>query len=690
MESESITELMAVLALQLGIILFAVRFFGALAKKTGAPRVLGELLAGIIIGPYALGGIPLPRFPHGVFPLGAESMAISNELYAIAVMASIILLFASGLETNIKLFLRYSLAGGIISMGGVLSSFVAGNLVGMLLFRSSFMDPRCLFMGVLIASNSLGIIARLLSDQKKMDSPESVTILAASVFDDVFTVIALAIALGIVGVIVGNTQTEGLYAPGILVMAGKVFGICLGCTALGLIISKKLAFFLKLFKSSFDFSILALSIALVLAGIFEKLGLAMIIGAYIAGLSLSKTDIAPVIQDRVRSIYEFFVPVFFAVTGMMANYRDIIAPSALVFGTLYAGAAVLAKLVGCGAPALLLGFNMKGALRIGLGMAPRGEMTLIMAGIGLTMGILNQQIFALLILMILITNLAAPSLLSAMLKKGGSGTRKPVKEENSASMTWEFFSGEVAALVINTLFDDLRSEGFYIQEMHLEEGHCQARKDDISLSIRKNKNIVTIETAETDMHFVKTAIYEVIVELHESNRRLIEYFDPQAMKKDLLDSNGGTSRNLLSYICPTCISLNLSGVTREEIITELVDILASRGRLLDRDMVLEDVLEREVVISTGMENGIALPHARTDGVADFEVAIGVKKEGVDFGSADGKKSRLFILAVSPKKVSGPHLQFIAAIATLLKDNNLCEDIINAAAPEKAMELLRNH
>jgi len=164
MESDSITELTAVFILQLGIIFFAVRFFGRLAKKVGIPQVLGELISGIIIGPYALGGLSLPGFPQGIFTPGPGTLAVSTELYAFATAGSIILLFASGLETNIKLFLRYSLAGGIISVGGVLASFTAGDFIGMLVFQASFMDPRCLFLGMLITSNSLGIIARQLAD----------------------------------------------------------------------------------------------------------------------------------------------------------------------------------------------------------------------------------------------------------------------------------------------------------------------------------------------------------------------------------------------------------------------------------------------------------------------------------------------------------------------------------------------
>jgi Kef-type K+ transport system membrane component KefB/mannitol/fructose-specific phosphotransferase system IIA component (Ntr-type) len=686
-ESESITESMAALALQLGIIVFAVRFFGRLAKQLGIPQVLGELIAGVVIGPYALGGIRFPGFPGGIFPLGSGSLAVSGELYAFASIASIILLFASGLETDIGLFLRYSLAGGIIGIGGVVFSFVFGNLTGVLLIPgASFADPRCLFLGILSTATSVGITARILSDQKKMDSPEGVTILAAAVFDDVLGIIALAVVLGVVAVLTSGHAV--LSAAGILAIAGKAFGIWLGFTALGLIFSRRIAGFLKLFRHSFDFSILALGIALILAGIFEKQGLAMIIGAYIAGLSLSKTDIAAVIQERIHGLYEFFVPLFFAVMGMMVNLKEIFSPFVLTVGAVYTAAAVLAKIIGCGVPALALGFNGRGAFRIGAGMVPRGEVALIIAGIGLASGILDNRLFGVVILMTLATTLVSPPLLSAALKIKGAGTRKPVKNDDSVTAVWQFISDEIADLVIDILLKDLKKEGFYIQMMNIDDGLSQARKDSISLSITEEERKVTIETARTDMPFVKTAMYEVIVGLADAMEKLKESSDPKAMKKDLLDSEGRASAGLLALINPAAVSIGLKGETKDEVLTEMVDILAARGKLLDRDLVLKDVFEREKTMSTGMQHGIALPHAKTDGVGDLVVAVGIKREGVDFESADGEKSKLFILVVSPRKISGPHIQFLAAIGAVLKDDATRKAVIDASSPEEAVRLLQ--
>ncbi|MDR0635708.1 MAG: cation:proton antiporter [Treponema sp.] len=689
----NVTELMTELVLQIGVILFAVRVCGRLVKRIGIPPVLGELLAGVIIGPYALGSIALPGFEHGLFPLPeGNALAVSPELYSFATVASIILLFASGLETDIALFLRYSLAGGLIGIGGVVAAFISGDIVGMALLHTGFMDPRCLFLGVLSTATSVGITARILSDQKKMDSPEGVTILAAAVFDDVLGIIMLAVVLGIVALLTSNSGGGSLDVSNILLIAGKAFGIWLGFTALGLIFSKQIAGFLKMFKTSYDFSILALGVALVLAGIFEKQGLAMIIGAYIAGLSLSKTDIAAVIQERIHGLYEFFVPLFFAVMGMMVNVQELASVQVLLFGAIYTLMALVAKLVGCGVLALAMGFNAKGALRIGTGMVPRGEVALIIAGIGLSSGVLDTQLFGVIILMTFITTIAAPPLLNIFLKLPGVGTRKPAKGNDTATAVWDFSSDEIADLVIDTLLKQLRAEGFYVQMMNINDGLSQARKGDISLSITEEENKVSIVTGKDDMSFVKTAMYEVILSLGDSIQKLKETANPAEMKKEIAQMvEGRTPDNkLLSHIESDCVSIDLKGNDKDAIITELVDLLASRGKLNKRDDVLHDVFERERSMSTGMEHGIALPHGKSDGVDELRVAIGIKKDGVDFGSLDGERSRLFIMVVAPRKTSGPHVQFLAAISAVLRVEATRQELLKAATAEEVVELLRGN
>ncbi|MCL2175937.1 MAG: cation:proton antiporter [Treponema sp.] len=688
-----ITELVAALVLQIGVILFAVRLFGHLAKKIGIPSVLGELTAGVIIGPYALGGISIPMFPHGIFPLALTSthtLAVSTELYAFATIASIVLLFSSGLETDLRLFLRYSIAGGIVGISGALLSFAVGTLCGVIAFKTSILDPRCLFLGVIAITTSVGISARTLSERKKMDSPEGVTILAAAVIDDVVWIVLLAVVMGIVSILGGQTGS-GLSAVSILLLAGRVFGIWFVVTAIFLLTSQWLAKFLKLFKSSLDFSVLALGIGLILAGLLEKQGLALIIGAYIAGLSLSKTDIAAKIQNRIRPLYEFFVPMFFAIMGMMVNIREVISPPVLIFGAVYTLAVILSKVIGAGGLSLLLGFNRYGALRIGAGMIPRGEGALISCGIGLAAGVFSNQIFSAAVLMIFLTIVVSTPMLGFALKINKQGTRRQVKDNDTVREVWEFESEEIAYLVMSKLIKELRTSKFFVQTRSIGSGlSSQAHKGDISIIIIESKSVISISTAKTDMPFVKNEIYEAILDLSHLIEKLKNSANPEKMKKELLDSDARTTKDILALIDPKFFSMNLKGESKDEVIKELVDMLADEGKLLDRNLVLTDVLERELSMSTGMELGIAMPHAKTDGIAETMVVIGIKKEGVNFDSFDGELSHVFILIVSPKQESSLHVQFLAAVGSIFGDETVREKVINAETPQEAVQFINEH
>lgn len=517
MEELNISELVTNLIFQLAVIIFAVRIFGKLAKKLHIPSVLGELIAGIVIGPYALGVIGLPGFPHGLFPLFSGEVAVRPELYSISQIASIILLFASGIETDLSLFLKYSVSGGIIGFGGVAVSFIFGDICAMMLLNTSFMDVRCLFLGIMSTATSVGITARILSDRKKMDSPEGVTILAAAVFDDVLGIVLLAVIMGIVSAMSGGST---LNAGQIGLIALHAFGVWLIFTVLLILFSKKIAKFVKLFGGTFDFSIASLGIAFILAGLFEKQGLAMIIGAYTTGLALSGTDIAPVIQERIHGLYKFFVPVFFAVMGMSVNLRQLCSADVLIFGAIYTAIGVVSKIIGCGGPALCLGFNTKGAFRIGAGMIPRGEVALIIAGIGLTAGIIDQKLFGVVILMTLITTLAAPPILNMALKMKGRGTKKEIASDTQQTFEWDFKSNDMSLLIFDLMVHELRQKKFYVQMMNINDGLTQARKGDVNLSARVDGPVLVIAAQEKDMQYFKNELLNIAERVEHSTSTL--------------------------------------------------------------------------------------------------------------------------------------------------------------------------
>lgn len=702
----TITEVITMLVLQLAVIIFAVRIFGQLAERVGISSVLGELIAGILIGPYALGGIALPGFPHGIFPLNtnqviefltnmglspdavpfySKSLSVSPELYAIGQIASIILLFASGLETDLSLFLKYSVSGGVIGLGGVFISFLLGDVCSMMILHTGFMDTRCLFLGIMSTATSVGITARILSDKKKMDSPEGVTILAAAVFDDVLGIVLLAVVMGITAALSGGGTLSG---GAIGLIALRAFTIWLVATVVFILLSRKIARFVRCFGGTFDFSIAALGVALILSGIFEMHGLAMIIGAYTTGLALSSTDIAPVIEERIRGLYKFFVPVFFAVMGMSVDVTQLFDKDVLFFGFVYTVVAVGSKLLGCGGPALLLGFNAKGGFRIGSGMIPRGEVALIIAGIGLSAGIVDQKLFGVVILMTLVTTLVAPSILSFALHLKGRGTRKEVASAENQQFIWDFKDIEITRLVVDMFLRDLRTEGFYVQMMNRSDGLAQARKGDIAISIEEKGCILTVMAAPADMGFVKGEIYEVMLRLNKSLNSLSALKNTVSLQYGFASPDNRIGKVLYRVLNKDCICCDLKGNTKDEIFEELATLLEKSGCVKDKNLLVSDMKMRDRTMSTAFEKGIAIPHARTDGVSDTCVAVGIKKDGVDINSMDKQLSKIFVMIASPASGEGPQMRIMSAFTGALMKADVREKLIETKNPSEIIDLLR--
>jgi len=417
----NITELVAHLVLQLAVILFAAKLGGELFERwLKQPSVLGELLAGVVVGPYALGGMQLPLvgalFGHTAESAAVSVIPVSSELWAVGQIGAVILLFYAGLETDFGLFFRYSGPAFFVAMGGVILPFILGDLATVAFgVASGPMDPVALFMGAVMTATSVGITARVLGDIRKLDTPEGVTILAGAVIDDVLGIIVLAIvvSLGVSGdVSLGNIALVG----------GKAMGFWLGLMAVGILLSKWISRFLASFRSAGAALTLALAIAFLASGLAEIFGLAMIIGAYSIGLALSNTEIAETLREPMESVYHAFVPAFFVVMGMLLDFSAM--GPVLVFGLAVSVLAILGKLLGCGIPALAVGFNRLGATRIGIGMMPRGEVALIVAGVGLSREVIQSDVFGVAIMMTFITTVLAPLLLVPAFRTGGQGTRR--------------------------------------------------------------------------------------------------------------------------------------------------------------------------------------------------------------------------------------------------------------------------
>ncbi|NQT90492.1 MAG: cation:proton antiporter [Candidatus Omnitrophica bacterium] len=672
---------MTLLVLQLGVIILAARLGGALFERMRMPAIVGEIIAGMLIGPYCLGSITIPVFGHVLFPLHG-SFPVSAELYGFTTVASIILLFLVGLKTDLEMFLRYSVAGSAVGIGGVVVSFIFGDLVTVFFSKYlfgvhyGFGHPVPMFLGVISTATSVGITARILSDNKKIHSPEGVTIISGAVVDDVIGVIILAVVIAV-------SKSGHLQWKQISGIAAKALVTWLGFTALGLAFSRHIGILLKKSKDTTTITVMSLGMALILAGIFEKAGLAMIIGAYVMGLSLSRTDLDYVIQEKLAPLDKFFVPMFFCVMGMMVDFSTMGSGLILFFGLLYTLASIFSKVLGCGMQAFFLNFNLRGALRVGLGMAPRGEVTMLMAGIGLSAGILQQDMLGVVVLMTIVNALFTPILLGASLKSEGPVLRKEVpRKETRSQITFDMPTPETASLVLSSVVSFFHNDAFYVHRIDLSEIErlYQIRKDRTFIGLKASLSQLQFDCKEEDAVFVHTLIYEVLAELENTMKKLQSLTDKASIGKKIFDKKQDRPRprkGSLKQIHPDAVEANLGSGTKEDIIKEMVGLLIISGQLAERDRerALTDVLEREEVMSTGMQDGFALPHAKTDVVKGLICAVGVHKSGVDFNSLDGEPSHIFVIILSPKGITGPHIRLMADVSQLLMDKSRREGII---------------
>ncbi|MDR2577754.1 MAG: cation:proton antiporter [Chitinispirillales bacterium] len=673
---EDILMAMARLVMQLGVIVMLARFAGLLYQKVKMPipSVLVEVLIGVLIGPYLLGGFPLPGLPNGLFPItSGTGLPVSPELYGIASIASIIMLFCAGLETNLALLLKFSFVGLLVGFGGAVLAFTAGAGVASFFFGIPFFSPIALFLGAICASSSTGITVRILTEKRKMDSPEGVTILAGMAIDDVLSVIALT---AVTGYIAATTMggASGASTEPVLIITKAVL-VWFGFTAAGILFAGPLSRAIKRFKTVTHISTFALSLAFILAGIFQMSGLAMIIGAYVVGLSLSKTDLTDTVNDALEVLHSFFVPVFFIVMGMLLDMRAIMSKEVLMFGAIYTFVAVAAKILGCGIPTLFMNFNRLGALRIGTGMAPRGEVAFIAAGVGLSSGIIDRSLFGAGVMMVLFADLLVSPILSALFRDDRKGTKKTFKVRDTVFTKIELASRELTGLLEGRIVRAFNSEGFYIHSVVIEGRNLyHLRKNETLITLHCLKTGLEFESDAQDVIFIKTTVHETLLQINDIIVNIKDLIKPESesLMKELTDATWRAEAEIKSALLPNSIAPSLKARTKLEVIEELIGVLCKAGIVKDDDSseAINGIMEREASMSTGMQYGVALPHCRTDAVDKITVAVGISRKGIDYESIDGEPSTIFVLILSPKSSESSYLQFLANVSALLNSSEM--------------------
>ena len=724
-------EEMMFLVLQIGLIIFAAKVGGALATVLRMPSILGELAAGIAIGPWALGGIGFGDglFADGLFhgaalremaSGGQVFDATSPALYGIATLASIILLFLSGLETNLRMFLKYSFVGSLVGAGGVIVSFLFGDLCAVYLLPEYFdafaalrtmplaqaiTQPAPLYMGIMSTATSVGITARILSERKKMDSEEGVTIMAGAVIDDVLGLIVLAIGNGVITATMAAGSADASVPWGkIGMVAVKAFGVWLGATLIGVVAARKISWLLKMFKSPQAIATLAFGLSMILAGFFEFMGLAMIIGAYVMGLALSRTDLKHMIQETLSPVYTFLVPIFFCVMGMMVDVTALMSKPVLVFGGIYTMFAIFAKVIGCALPSWFCGFNFIGGMRIGAGMVPRGEVALIIAGLGLSKGFLSQEIFGIGILMTLATTVIAPPVLVGLFLPKKRGVRHPKSSMNgSRQVVFKLPNAQMAEIMQRKLVDEFRHEGFFTIQLARESNMSiwEISMDTSELSLHWEGRAIRIECTREEESLIHQAWMEVISQMKDLARVLSKPMEDQIKNMNILssDANSAVPDTTLSmrYIQEFLMIPSFKAYSKQEAITKIIKELkdAFPKNMINIQAAEEAVFTREESMPTGLNWGIAVPHGRTDGVNHIIGCVALvdnseNENGIipDYETMDHSKIQIIILTLVPQSITSPYLHLMAYISKTLQSDENREKLLACKTAEDMRAFFR--
>lgn len=386
----------------------AAKLAGALFEQIGQPAVIGELLAGVVLGPYALGWIGVPNTDM-IEALGGTHQASETLTVVYDVLAElgvVVLLFAVGLETRLGDILRVGVRAGVVAVAGVVAPFVLGfGLIQM--WGGSTVEA--MFMATAMVATSVGITARVLADLDQLHSDEARIILGAAVIDDILGMIVLAVVSGI-----GQSGSVSVMAVGLI-----------GAQALGFTAFIALAGRHAVRRWSIHFErlpvrngplVVAVLVMLGLAALSGSAGLAAIVGAFLAGMVLAECREQYELESTILPIYEFLVPMFFVITGSRVDWRLFLDSSMLSIALTVTGLAILGKLIGCSLGGI--GMGWRSAAIIGVGMVPRGEVGLIVANVGRSLGAISTELFSTVVIMSVLTTLFVPTLLAALFGRG--------------------------------------------------------------------------------------------------------------------------------------------------------------------------------------------------------------------------------------------------------------------------------
>lgn len=377
------------LLITLVALLATAKALGSLAQRFGQPAVVGELIAGVLLGTSLL-GLVNPADP---------------VIQSLAELGVLVLLFEIGLHTDLNSLMKVGTEAMTVALVGVVLPFGLGYEVSYLLGLGALPS---IVAGAALTATSIGISARTLSDLNRLDTREGQIVLGAAVLDDIVGLVILSVVAGLVGGV-------AISAGGVAITSALAIGFVILAIVIGGLTMPHVFRLIAKVEASGTLGVAGLVFAFLLAWLADTAGSATIIGAFSAGLVLHSTPQRQAIQKTSTSIGHFFVPIFFVTVGAAVDIRTLGDARALLLGGALIGVGVLGKFLAGFSPVWFKGSKSL----IGIAMIPRGEVGLIFARMGLTAGVLTSQIYSAIALMVLATTFITPPLLAMRVRSQG-------------------------------------------------------------------------------------------------------------------------------------------------------------------------------------------------------------------------------------------------------------------------------
>ncbi|MBI1663137.1 MAG: cation:proton antiporter [Nitrosopumilus sp.] len=375
-----------------GILLFAAKLMAELFLRLKLPIVLGELLAGMIVGPFALGQFFILD--------GKQLLHINDEIKILGEMGAIVILFMAGLEMTPKEFLKGGKASFTVGALGVVVPFFAGFVIFGLF---GFEALESMLIATALTATSIAISIQVLSEFGKLKAPEARLIIGAAVVDDILAIAVLSVVISITG---SDAGIESINVTDVAITILQVLGFFAIMLVVAVIIIPKVIT-PRLWKAKGSVEGIATASFFGAAALAGSIGLSPIVGAFAVGMALSTTKVFEKVENYIGKIGLIFAPLFFAIIGAQVDLRavdlNILMVSAVIIVV-----AVVTKLLGCGLPAMLFLKSKAQGMRVGIGMISRGEVGLIVAGVGVTAGVLTSEVYSTIVIMVAVTTIITP------------------------------------------------------------------------------------------------------------------------------------------------------------------------------------------------------------------------------------------------------------------------------------------